>query len=105
MIKESTDARYGEMLHPPTRHSSLPSAAIMRATPRQCRSSKTSRKMTYLCPAMSKGFLYCGGISADRLAASMPKNTTECMTIAITSTQAMSSNTFELRAYIMSNPR
>jgi hypothetical protein len=46
-------------------------------------------------------FSYLGGISADKLAASMLKYTIECMTIAITSAQVISTSTFELRACIL----
>jgi hypothetical protein len=46
-------------------------------------------------------FSYLRGISADRLAPSMLKYTIECMMIAITSAQAISINTLELRAYIL----
>src|ERR1700739_2897793 len=49
-------------------------------------------------------FLYLVGTSAERLAASMLRYTSECRTIAIASAQAISINSFSLRGYIFSIP-
>jgi hypothetical protein len=52
-------------------------------------------------PPLCEVFLYLVGTSAERLAASMLRYTSECRTIAIASAQAMNSNNFPLRAYIL----
>jgi hypothetical protein len=89
-----------------------PSVFPAESTDGTCSAARIAKPGTSICastlsttPPSAAFFFYRGGISADRLAASMLKNTTECTTIAITSAHAMSSNTFELRVYIMVIPR
>lgn len=52
----------------------------------------------------SVGRSYRGGISADRLAASILRYTVECTAIAVASAQTTSNNIFPLRVYILSIP-
>jgi hypothetical protein len=88
---------------PPTRRSSCV-WGVLRERPYDDAgvSHLQSRRLTVVTnsPA-SRQVFYRAGISAERLAASMPRYTIECTAIAITSAQMITISTFELRAYIL----